>query len=89
MFKQGFMNTFFYIFKGKEKVKCSYCGNSTNESIPCYYCSLGVCKDCGFLLDDIPVHRPCATMMWFPEHLLTEEKVKELSDIYIKRMKKW
>lgn len=85
-FKQGFINSFFFIlFPTKDK--CSYCGSSTKESIPCHYCTLGVCKDCGFMLDDLPVHHPCATMIWFPEHLLTDEKIKELSNKYIKGMK--
>lgn len=88
MFKQGFMNTFFYIFKRKGKESCSYCGSSTKESKPCYYCNLGVCKWCGFLLDDLPVHVQCATMIWFPENVLIGEKVKELSEKYIRGMKK-
>lgn len=88
MFKQGFMNTFFYIFKRKGKESCSYCGHLTKESLPCGYCSLGVCEECGFGLDDVPVHVQCAIMITYPEHLLTDEKIKELSEEYIRGMKK-
>ena len=67
--------------------KCSYCGNSTNESVPCHYCSLGVCSNCGFNLNDLPVHVQCGVMFTTPPDVLTDERVEELSKKYMEGMK--